>query len=76
MTPSQKREAIAARFTAAREKAGITKIGLTEMISISRRQIQRLERGEGELNFRQLKALSKLYGVSIDHLLLNDTEEQ
>lgn len=56
-----------------RERRGWSQAELAEKVSVSRTVITKLETGEQEPDLSYLLALSKLFEVSIDHLIGKDT---
>lgn len=51
-----------------RDKAGISQISLAERLDVSRQAISRWESGAAAPSTDKLKALAKIYGVSLDWL--------
>ena len=64
---------LAERLASLRRKKGMTQMELAEKLKVSRQAISGWEVGSSTPNMDNLKALSELYGVSIDDLLTNDT---
>lgn len=51
-----------------RDKAGITQMALAHQLGVSRQAVTRWESGDATPSMDKLKALAKLYGVSLDWL--------
>ena len=51
-----------------RDKAGITKMTLAHQLGVSRQAVTRWDSGETTLSIDKLKALAKVYDVSLDWL--------
>lgn len=51
-----------------RDKAGITQMALAHQLGVSRQAVTRWESGDTAPSMDKLKALAKLYGVSLDWL--------
>lgn len=58
-----------------RKEAGLTQIDLAEQLDVSRQAISKWEVGTAVPGTDKLKALSELYGVSIDYLLNDDMDK-
>lgn len=61
---------MAERFAQLRKKAGLSQEELAEKLGISRQAVSKWERAESSPDTDNLIALSKLYGLSLDELLL------
>lgn len=57
-----------------RDKAGLSQMALADQLGISRQAVTRWESGDTTPSMDKLKALAKIYGVSLDWLC-NDTNE-
>lgn len=57
-----------------RDKAGITKMMLAHQLGVSRQAVTRWDSGETTLSIDKLKALAKVYDVSLDWLC-SDADE-
>ncbi len=57
-----------------KDKAGITKMTLAHQLGVSRQAVTRWESGETTLSMDKLKALAKVYDVSLDWLC-SDADE-
>ena len=57
-----------------RKKHGLTQIELAEKLNVSRQAISRWEVGAAVPSTDNLKALSNLYGVSVDEILKGEAE--
>ena len=55
-----------------RKKKGLTQEELAQMLFVSRTAVSKWESGRGYPNIESLKAIAKLYNVSIDELLSGD----
>lgn len=51
-----------------REKAGISQMALAQQLGVSRQAVSRWESGSATPSMDKLKALAKVYGVSLDWL--------
>ena len=51
-----------------RDKAGITQMALAHQLGVSRQAVTRWESGDTTPSMDKLKALAKIYGVSLDWL--------
>lgn len=58
-----------------RKKYGLSQEQLGEQINVTRQTISNWELGETNPNPEQLKRLSKIFNISIDELLDNETKE-
>lgn len=67
--------AIADRLLRLRKAHGFSQEELAEKIGISRQSVSKWERAEASPDTDNLIALARLYGVSLDELLLSDEEE-
>ena len=61
---------IGQRLAEMRKQAGLSQEALAEKLGISRQAVSKWERAESAPDTDNLIALSKLYGVSLDELLL------
>lgn len=66
---------ISERLYELRKKSGFSQEELSERIGVSRQAISKWERGESFPDTENLILLSKLYNVSVDHLLCLDTKD-
>lgn len=57
-----------------RKEAGLTQIDLAEQLDVSRQAISKWEVGTAVPGTDKLRALSELYGVSVDYLLNDDMD--
>lgn len=57
-----------------RDKAGISQMALAHQLDVSRQAVTRWESGETTLSMDKLKALAKVYDVSLDWLC-SDADE-
>ena len=55
-----------------RKKSGLTQEEAAEMLFVSRTAVSKWESGRGYPNIDSLKAIAKLYNVTIDELLSSD----
>lgn len=67
---------MAERFAQLRKKAGLSQEELAEKLGISRQAVSKWERAESSPDTDNLIALSKLYGLSLDELLLLNQPEK
>ncbi len=67
---------MAERFAQLRKKAGLSQEELAEKLGISRQAVSKWERAESSPDTDNLIALSKLYGLSLDELLLLNHPEK
>lgn len=51
-----------------RDKAGISQMSLAHQLDVSRQAVSRWESGDTTPSMDKLKALAKIYGVSLDWL--------
>ena len=58
-----------------RRQSGFSQEQAAEQLCVSRQAISKWESGQSTPDPDKLVALSKLYGVTIDYLLLEDTPE-
>ena len=65
---------MAERFTQLRKKAGFSQEELAAKLGISRQAVSKWERAESSPDTDNLIALSRLYGISLDELLLGDEQ--
>lgn len=63
---------LAQRFAQLRKEAGFSQEELAAKLGISRQAVSKWERGESSPDTDNLIALAKLYGVSLDALLLSE----
>ena len=63
---------MAERFSQLRKKAGFSQEELAAKLGISRQAVSKWERAESSPDTDNLIALSRLYGISLDELLLGD----
>lgn len=59
-----------------RKKKGLSQEALAEKLGISRQSVSKWERAESSPDTDNLIALAKLYGVSLDELLLGEEKEE
>lgn len=67
---------IASRLQAYRKKSGLSQEQLAEKIGVSRQAVSKWERSEASPDTDNLIELSKIYGVSLDELMLGTEEPQ
>ena len=60
---------LAARIRAARHRAGFTQQELADETGVSRVHIARVESGRGRMSIGNLRAIARVLGVGIDHLV-------
>ena len=60
------------KLQALRKQKGLTQEELAEKLYISRTAVSKWESGRGYPNIDSLKAISKLFGITIDELLSGD----
>ena len=65
---------IANRLYELRKKSGLSQEELAEKLNISRQSVSKWERAEASPDTDNLILLAKLYGVSLDELLMGDTK--
>ena len=65
---------MAERFSQLRKKAGFSQEELAAKLGISRQAVSKWERAESSPDTDNLIALSRLYGISLDELLLGDKQ--
>lgn len=58
-----------------RKKQGLTQVELAEKLDVSRQAISKWESGSTAPSIDNLKAVGKLYGVSMDYLLHDELEQ-
>lgn len=63
------------KLASLRNQQELTQLDLAEKLNVSRQAVSRWESGAAAPGIDSLKALSKLYGVSLDYLLNDDAEE-
>ena len=63
-----------AKLTSLRKRQGLTQLELAEKLDVSRQAISRWEVGTAVPTTDNLRALSDLYGVTVDYLLNDNTE--
>lgn len=63
------------KLTYLRKQKGLTQSNLAETIDVSRQAISRWEVGTAVPSTDNLKALSNLYGVPVDYLLTDNTDD-
>lgn len=63
-----------AKLAFLRKETGFTQMELAEKLKVSRQAISKWEVGTAVPSTDNLKVLSDLYGVSVDYLLNNDSE--
>ena len=66
---------IANKLYTLRKKNGLSQEALAEKLGISRQSISKWERAESSPDTDNLIALARLYNISLDELLLNDTKK-
>lgn len=59
-----------------RDKAGITQMSLAHQLGVSRQAVTRWESGDATPSMDKLKALAKIYGVSLDWLCSDVADEK
>lgn len=59
-----------------RDKSGYSQDDIAHMLGVTRQAVQRWEAGKSQPPSKRLMKLSKIYGVSVDYLLGNDTDKQ
>ena len=64
-----------AKLTSLRKRQGLTQLELAEKLNVSRQAISRWEVGTAVPTTDNLKVLSSLYGVTVDYLLNDNTED-
>ena len=64
--------AIGNRLLKLRTERGLTQVQVAEMLGVSNKAVSKWERGEALPSVDMLVALSRLYGVSVDQILLYD----
>lgn len=67
---------LAERLVNLRKERGLTQTEVAEKVNVSRQIVSKWETGDRAPGRNNLKALSELYGVSIDSLLSSDGEIQ
>ena len=67
---------IANRLVALRKSRGLSQEELAEQLGVSRQAVSKWERAEASPDLDKLILLSKLYGVSLDDLILEHQEEK
>ncbi len=68
--------AIGNRLLKLRTQRGLTQIQVAEMLGVSNKAVSKWECGEALPSVDMLVALSRLYGVSIDEILLNEDKKE
>lgn len=63
------------RFAALRKERGLSQAEVAEELNVSRQAVSRWERGTSAPSTDNLMCLAKLYGVSLDHLVGDDTDD-
>lgn len=63
------------KLSSLRKQKGLTQLDLAEKLNVSRQAISRWEVGAAVPSMDNLKMLSELYGVSVDSLLNDDSED-
>lgn len=63
------------KLTQLRKEKGLTQASLAETLNVSRQAISRWEVGTAVPSTDNLKVLSDLYGVSVDYLLNDNTDD-
>lgn len=64
-----------AKLSSLRKRQGLTQLELAEKLNVSRQAISRWEVGTAVPTTDNLKVLSNLYGVTVDYLLNDNTED-
>ena len=59
-----------------RDKAGISQMSLAHQLDVSRQAVSRWESGDTTPSMDKLKALAKIYGVSLDWLCSDVADEK
>lgn len=67
---------LAEKITVYRKKMGMSQEGLAEKLNVSRQAISKWETGDSEPELSKIKALSIVFGVSIDNLLSQDSQAE
>lgn len=67
---------VSERLFMLRKKQGLSQEELAEKIGVSRQAVSKWERGEASPDTDNLILLSKLYGISLDELLLGDDTDE
>lgn len=57
-----------------REKAGLRQVDVAKKMNVDQAAVSKWESGENGISRKYHKKLAKLYGVTVDELLLDDTE--
>lgn len=65
--------ALADRIRTARKKAGLSQQQLAEQLFVSRQAVTKWESGKGTPDVHNLQRMAALFGVSVDHLLSDDS---
>lgn len=63
------------KLIALRDKAGISQMSLAHQLDVSRQAVSRWESGDTTPSMDKLKALAKIYGVSLDWLCSDVADE-
>lgn len=61
------------RIRECRTKAGLSQAELSNRLSVSRQAVSKWESGAGLPDVENLKTMAKLFDVSVDHLLVDDS---
>lgn len=64
------------KLTVLRDKAGISQMSLAHQLDVSRQAVSRWESGDTTPSMDKLKALAKIYGVSLDWLCSDVADEK
>lgn len=64
------------KLIALRDKAGISQMSLAHQLDVSRQAVSRWESGDTTPSMDKLKALAKIYGVSLDWLCSDVADEK
>lgn len=67
---------LAEKLTALRKQNGLTQMELAERLNVSRQAVSRWEVGAAVPSTDNLKVLSELYGIRVDYLLNDGSEEE
>ena len=71
---SVKNMTIREKLIVLRDKAGISQMALADQLGVSRQAVSRWESGDTTPSMDKLKALAKIYGVSLDWLCSDDAD--
>ncbi len=68
-------ETTAARIRSARQRAGLSQSQLADRLSVSRQAVTKWENGGGLPDVENLKAMARLFDVSVDYLLVDTSPD-